>query len=202
MCSESSPHLPADLWFAIASISPRQILASLVRVSRLHLDVVRPLLYRHLTLYMEKADEVSEARAATLALLRSTVNGERVALAVQRLDLVRLRTAVRVQEGSTTDSQAGSNPKPFVIPLDILKYMSNLHSLHLYGHPPFVTAEEKTSFVCTLNAHCKLLTDIECHSMDKVDYINDAPFAIEGLRTVKWWDPLGEFIRPFDLLGD
>ena len=88
MCSESSPHLPADLWFAIASISPRQILASLVRVSRLHLDVVRPLPYRDLILYVEKPDEVSKARAATLDLLGSTVSGERVPLVVQQLDLV------------------------------------------------------------------------------------------------------------------
>jgi len=59
----------------------------------LHLDVVRPLLYRDLILYVEKADGVSKARAATLDLLGSTVSGERVPLVVQQLDLVTLTGA-------------------------------------------------------------------------------------------------------------
>ena len=103
MFQESSPNLPPDIWFTIALISSRQVLASLVRVSRPHQDLIRPLLYRHLILYVEKVEEVSEAQAATLDLLRSTVSGERVALMVQRLELVGLDNVTQVRAGSATN---------------------------------------------------------------------------------------------------
>lgn len=205
MFQESFPNLPPDIWFTIALISSRQVLASLVRVSRLHRDLIRPLLYRHLILYVEKVGEASGAQAATLDLLRSIVSGERAALMVQRLELVGLDNVTQVRAGSATNrSQTGSNPRPFVIPLEILQYMTNLRSLRLRQHPPFVTAEEKTGFVCTLDAHCKLLRDIECDTLYWYDYIDDTPFSIKGLRFVKWLDPIGEFdlVIRFTLLAD
>jgi len=51
----------------------------------------------------------------------------------------------------TVKPAPNSKRRPFVIPLDIL----NLRSLRLCGCPPFMPAEEETSFVYMLTVTCK-----------------------------------------------
>ncbi|CAA7270034.1 unnamed protein product [Cyclocybe aegerita] len=152
-------YLPPELWLLIAGYARRKDLMSLARVSSMHLNTSRPMIYRCISLRSSDCAPETE-----YLLLRSAV-----AFSTENLELI-------------TDSSRTPNVEwP---PVDSIKRMVNLRHLALRGDALFPRKSVQDKFLDALKNYCPHLKEIEVNFKFSPEFSPD--FDLPGLRKVEW----------------